>query len=113
MADAQISHDTEADLAHKARWVTGRVVIYGILLIWTLVCRVPISWAFTTSFKMAPDVMKGNVTPFWDCPRKLPLAQDSLLKFLVLRVVCMHTRTRDSSITNWDALCCLSQFHFA
>ena len=66
MAEAQIFHDTERDLAHKARWFSGRVAIYGILLLWTLICLFPIYWTFTTSFKLAPDVMKGNMVPFWD-----------------------------------------------
>ena len=63
---AQIFHDSEADLAHKARWLSGRVAIYGVLLLWTLICLFPIYWTFTTSFKLAPDVMKGNMVPFWD-----------------------------------------------
>ncbi|MCG6904743.1 MAG: carbohydrate ABC transporter permease [Rhodobacter sp.] len=66
MAEAQIFHDTQHDLAHKARWFTGRVVIYGILLLWTVICLFPIYWTLTTSFKMAPDVMKGNMVPWWD-----------------------------------------------
>ena len=66
MADTQIFHDTDRDLAHKARWFTGRLAIYGILLFWTLICLFPIYWTFTTSFKIAPDVMKGNMIPFWD-----------------------------------------------
>ena len=66
MSDAQIFHDTDRDLGHKAKWFTGRVVIYGILLLWTVICLFPIYWTFTTSFKMAPDVMKGNMIPFWD-----------------------------------------------
>jgi len=66
VSDAQIFHDTDRDLGHKAKWFTGRVVIYGILLLWTVICLFPIYWTFTTSFKMAPDVMKGNMIPFWD-----------------------------------------------
>jgi len=66
VADTQIFHDTDRDLAHKARWFTGRLAIYGILLFWTLICLFPIYWTFTTSFKIAPDVMKGNMIPFWD-----------------------------------------------
>ncbi len=62
----QIFHDSEQDLAHKAKWFTWRVVIYGILVFWTIVCLFPIYWTFTTSFKLAPDVMKGNMIPFWD-----------------------------------------------
>lgn len=66
MSAEQIFRDGEADLAHKARWFTGRVAIYGVLILWALICLFPIYWTFTTSFKMAPDVMKGNMIPFWD-----------------------------------------------
>ncbi len=67
MSDAQIFHDSEGDTGgQKVRRFAGRVAIYGILLLWTLICLFPIYWTFTTSFKMAPDVMKGNMVPFWD-----------------------------------------------
>ena len=66
VAEAQIFHDSEQDLAHKARWFAGRVAIYGILVFWTVVCLFPIYWTFTTSFKLAPDVMQGNMIPFVD-----------------------------------------------
>jgi len=63
---AQIFHDAEVDLAHRARWWSGRVAVYGALAFWALICLFPIYWTVTTSFKMAPDVMKGNMIPFWD-----------------------------------------------
>ncbi|MFT7595208.1 MAG: multiple sugar transport system permease protein [Paracoccaceae bacterium] len=66
MSDAPIFHDSESDLAHKAKWLTKRVVIYGILALWTLICLFPIYWTLTTSFKMAPDVMQGNMIPWVD-----------------------------------------------
>lgn len=65
MAD-QIFHDSDTDMSHKAKWFVGRVGIYGILLIWAVICLFPIFWTITTSFKLAPDVMKGNMIPFWD-----------------------------------------------
>lgn len=65
MAD-QIFHDSDADLSHRAKWFLGRAGIYCILLVWALVCLFPIFWTITTSFKLAPDVMKGNMIPFWD-----------------------------------------------
>ncbi len=69
---AQIFHDGETDLAHRARWWTGRVAVYGTLAFWALICLFPIYWTISTSFKMAPDVMKGNMVPFWDyAPRWL------------------------------------------
>lgn len=66
MSDQTIFHDSETDLAHKARWLTKRVVVYGILGLWTLICLFPIYWTLTTSFKMAPDVMQGNMIPWVD-----------------------------------------------
>lgn len=58
--------DTEVDLAHRAKWWTKRIVIYGVLLLWTFICLFPIYWTITTSFKLAPDVMRGNLVPWWD-----------------------------------------------
>lgn len=64
--NAQIFHDSDTDLAHKAKWLTGRVAVYGALLLWAAICLFPIYWTITTSFKMAPDVMKGNMLPWID-----------------------------------------------
>lgn len=66
MSQTQIFHDHPVDLAHRARWWTGRLAIYAILILWTVICLFPIYWTITTSFKTAPDVMKGNLVPFWD-----------------------------------------------
>ena len=66
MPKNQIFHDTDADIAFKARWFASRLAIYGILLLWTLVCLFPIYWTITTSFKLAPNVMQGHLVPFWD-----------------------------------------------
>ena len=55
-------HDTH----RNARWWSSRVAIYGALLLWTVVCLFPIYWTLTTSFKLAPDVMRGNMVPWWD-----------------------------------------------
>lgn len=62
----QIFHDAESDRAHRARWWAGRIAVYGALALWTVVCLFPIYWTLTTSFKLAPDVMKGNLAPWWD-----------------------------------------------
>lgn len=66
MSETPIFHDSEADLSHKAKWFANRLVIYGILALWTLICLFPIYWTLTTSFKMAPDVMQGNMIPWVD-----------------------------------------------
>nr|ADI20538.1 ABC-type sugar transport system, permease component [uncultured alpha proteobacterium EB080_L58F04] len=41
-------------------------MIYGVLILWAVICLFPIYWTLTTSFKAAPDVMKGNLIPWWD-----------------------------------------------
>ena len=66
MAETQIFHDTEADLNHRTKWLSKRLIIYGILIFWTIICLFPIYWTITTSFKIAPDVMRGNMIPWWD-----------------------------------------------
>ena len=79
-----IFRDGDADLAYKARWWTSRVVIYGILILWAVVCLFPIYWTITTSFKAAPDVMQSRLIPFVDFEpqwlgwRSLGLSPDSI-----------------------------------
>lgn len=65
-ANTQIFRDSEADRRHRAKWWTSRIAIYGVLILWTIICLFPIYWTITTSFKMAPNVMKGNMIPFVD-----------------------------------------------
>ena len=65
-APRQIFRDGEADRAFRPRRVLGRAAIYSLLILWTVVCLFPIFWTVTTSFKAAPDVMKGNLIPFLD-----------------------------------------------
>lgn len=62
----QIFHDSPDDLAHKVKWFSGRFAVYSVLILWAIICLFPIYWTITTSFKMAPDVMRGNLIPFWD-----------------------------------------------
>lgn len=66
MDSRQIFHDHESDLGHRAAWISRRVAIYAILIFWTVICLFPIYWTVTTSFKLAPDVMRGNMVPFVD-----------------------------------------------
>lgn len=61
-----IFKDHEASPRAKARWWSSRIAIYSALLIWTVICLFPIFWTITTSFKLAPDVMKGNLVPWVD-----------------------------------------------
>ena len=65
-AAAAIFRDSESDLRFRAKWYTGRAAIYGALLAWSIVCLFPIFWTVTTSFKIAPDVMRGHLVPWVD-----------------------------------------------
>ncbi len=68
----QIFFDAPSDSATRAKWWTSRLAIYGLLLIWAFICLFPIYWTFTTSFKMAANVMKGDMIPWLDfAPRWL------------------------------------------
>jgi multiple sugar transport system permease protein len=62
----QIFHDSEADRAPRMAWYASRLAIYGALILWAVICLFPIYWTATTSFKMAPDVMKGHMIPWVD-----------------------------------------------
>ena len=57
-------HDPEHHV--KTKWWMSRVAIYTALIIWAVICLFPIYWTLTTSFKLAPDVMRGNMVPWWD-----------------------------------------------
>lgn len=63
---AQIFHDSAVDGASRAKWWTSRILIYGLLVLWAVVCLFPIYWTITTSFKTAPDVMQGHLVPWVD-----------------------------------------------
>lgn len=66
MSNVQIFHDAASDRGFRAKWWTGRLAVYALLLLWALICLFPIYWTLTTSFKMAPNVMKGNMIPWVD-----------------------------------------------
>ncbi len=61
-----IFKDHEADRRIRTKWWASRIAIYAALLTWAAICLFPIFWTITTSFKLAPDVMKGNLVPWWD-----------------------------------------------
>ncbi|WP_235815744.1 carbohydrate ABC transporter permease [Cypionkella psychrotolerans] len=64
--NGQIFKDSAADRSFRPKWFTGRLFVYGLLILWAFICLFPIYWTLTTSFKMAPDVMKGNLIPWLD-----------------------------------------------
>jgi multiple sugar transport system permease protein len=71
--------------------IAGRVAIYALLVLWAFICLFPIYWSVTTSFKIAPDVMKGHLIPFWDFQpnwkglRSLGLSPDRLFETSTVR----------------------------
>jgi multiple sugar transport system permease protein len=81
---AQIFHDGEADRTFRVKWWTGRIAVYGVLILWAIICLFPIYWTVTTSFKMAPNVMKGALVPWvdydpsWLGLRSLGLSPDTI-----------------------------------
>ena len=46
--------------------LSEKIVIYGILLLWTFICLFPIYWTATTSFKTAASVTQGLLIPWLD-----------------------------------------------
>ena len=66
MTDVAVFKDHDADRAVRVKWWASRVAIYTALIIWAVICLFPIYWTLTTSFKLAPDVMRGNMVPWWD-----------------------------------------------
>ncbi len=80
----QIFRDGEADRAFRVKWWSGRIAVYGVLILWAVICLFPIYWTVTTSFKMAPNVMKGALVPWvdydpsWLGLRSLGLSPDTI-----------------------------------
>jgi multiple sugar transport system permease protein len=66
MTETAIFKDGEADRSFRMKWFASRLVVYGVLLLWAFICLFPIYWTLTTSFKMAPNVMQGNLIPWVD-----------------------------------------------
>ena len=60
----QIFRDSEADRGFRMKWWVSRTAIYGVLVVWAVICLFPIYWTATTSFKLAPNVMQGQMVPW-------------------------------------------------
>ncbi len=104
----QIFTDTEPDLAYRAKWYSGRALIYGALILWSLVCLFPIFWTVTTSFKIAPDVMKGHLIPWidfvpqWRGWRSLGLSPETIFEISTVREEFLK-RFWNSTVTSLSA----------
>ena len=92
----------------RARWWAMRFVIYGLLITWAVVSFFPLFWTISTSFKTAPDVMKGNMIPWlefapsWLGWRSLGLSPDALVQTSTVRDEFMH-RLFNSAIVSVTA----------
>ena len=72
--------------------IGGRILVYGALLVWTVVCLFPIYWTLTTSFKLPPNVMQGHLVPWvggfepsWRGWQSLGLSPDSIFEVSTVR----------------------------
>jgi multiple sugar transport system permease protein len=52
--------------AFTARRISGRLLLYGALLLWAFICLFPLYWTVSTSFKTAIDVTHGHLIPWLD-----------------------------------------------
>jgi len=79
------------DRRQRARWWAMRVTLYGLLIIWAIICLFPIFWTLTTSFKVARNVMQGDIvpwlefTPKWLGWRSLGLSPDTIANISTVR----------------------------
>jgi multiple sugar transport system permease protein len=75
----------------SAHHYPSRIVIYGLLLVWSFICLFPIYWTFTTSFKTAVDVTQGHIVPWldfkpdWKGWRSLGLSPDTIRETSTVR----------------------------
>jgi multiple sugar transport system permease protein len=104
-ASSQVFRDSDSDRRFRAKWWTSRIAIYGVLILWTIICLFPIYWTITTSFKMAPNVMKGNLipwvdyTPAWLGWKSLGLSPDTIWTESTVRAEFMKRFTNSAIIS--------------
>jgi len=49
------------DMKGKAFKTVGRVVLYGLLILWTMICLYPLIWMLSTSFKTMSEVARNTM----------------------------------------------------
>lgn len=68
-----------------------RLLFYSALGFWALVSLFPIFWTLTTSFKTAPNIMRGEFVPWWQYSpswlgwRSLGLSPDTIVEESTVR----------------------------
>src|SRR5215831_16695743 len=75
----------------RTKRIVVRVLVYAALIFWAFVSLFPIYWTLSTSFKVARDVMQGNLLPWLDFHpnwlgwRSLGLSPDTLFNTSTVR----------------------------
>jgi multiple sugar transport system permease protein len=94
--------------SRRARYVAGRVLIYGALIFWAFICLFPLYWTVTTSMKVAADVQRSNLIPFYDFTpdwrgwRSLGLSPDTIFETSTVRNEFIG-RFKNSIVTSFGA----------
>ena len=79
-------HPQERALHGDWKRIGGYMVIYAVLIVWTLIALFPLYWTITTSFKLGRDVTQGHMipwldfTPSWKGWQSLGLSPDSIFE---------------------------------
>ena len=77
--------------ASRVRRVSGRFIIYTLLILWAFISLFPIYWTFSTSLKTAVDVTQGHLIPWvdfmpdWKGWRSLGLSPDTIFETSTVR----------------------------
>jgi multiple sugar transport system permease protein len=106
--ETETLHLERAEIRFRMISVVGRILVYGALVFWTIVCLFPIYWTITTSFKAAPNVMQGHLIPWidfapdWRGWRSLGLSPDTIGQVSTVRDEFMQ-RFFNSAITSIGA----------
>ena len=70
---------------------TEKIIIYALLITWAFICLFPIFWTVTTTFKIAPNVQKGDILPWidfvprWKGLRSLGMSPDTIFNESTVR----------------------------
>ncbi len=73
------------------RFFSSRLLIYGALIFWAIICLFPIYWTVSTSFKTAVNVTQGHLLPWvnfqpdWKGWRSLGLSPDTIFETSTVR----------------------------
>jgi multiple sugar transport system permease protein len=105
IAAVEAREESSAERTHR---LLLRVLVYGILIVWAIICLFPIYWTVTTSFKAAPNVMQGHLVPWVDFEpkwlgwRSLGLSPETIFNVSTVRAEFV-ARFMNSVVTSLSA----------